>query len=486
MLQECDRRLSTLALALIFTACGGSSPSTPAPAASPSSEPAPAASASMANPAYDAEFPISGRTFHVATTGSDANAGSEAAPFASISKAASVVESGDAVLVHAGVYREKVDITRSGAPGAYVVFKAVGGVAVEDPKSAGWSWNWDGVFTLTGAAYVVLSGFEVRHSHWFGIAGSGSHHVFVQNCTTDDTGASGIYFHDSHDVSVRGNAVRRACSATRAMTGGGGTQECISMASVTDFEVHHNEVYESAISEADSVGGEGIDTKESCARGRVFRNHVHDLVRLGIYVDSWDGLLTDVEVFENVVHACGHGFAVSSENGGTVRRVRIVNNLAYRNRQQGIVISSWGEPGKADGPREDVAIVNNTTYANGDASWGGGITVESRNVRGLLIRNNIASQNAKWQLAVADPSRVTADFNLIDGFRGFAYAGEIRGDHPAEGDPRFVFPAGGDFHLNEGSLAIDAGSPEGAPAGDLDGIARPQRSGYDIGAYEKR
>jgi hypothetical protein len=42
-----------------------------------------------------------------------------------------------------------------------------------------------------------------------------------------------------------------------------------------------------------------------------------------------------------------------------------------------------------------------------------------------------------------------------------------------------------DFHLREGSIAIDAGTPQNAPSIDYDGVSRPQAKGYDIGAYER-
>ena len=45
-------------------------------------------------------------------------------------------------------------------------------------------------------------------------------------------------------------------------------------------------------------------------------------------------------------------------------------------------------------------------------------------------------------------------------------------------------PAGGDFHLPFGSPCVDAGTSEGAPAADIEGIARPQGAGVDIGAHE--
>jgi len=56
------------------------------------------------------------------------------------------------------------------------------------------------------------------------------------------------------------------------------------------------------------------------------------------------------------------------------------------------------------------------------------------------------------------------------------------------GDPLFVSPAfgtNGDYHVNNGSPAIDAGTSESAPSIDIDGNTRPQGSGYDIGCYER-
>lgn len=48
----------------------------------------------------------------------------------------------------------------------------------------------------------------------------------------------------------------------------------------------------------------------------------------------------------------------------------------------------------------------------------------------------------------------------------------------------FVAPAAFDLHLLPGSPAVDTGSSDLAPALDIEGIARPQGAGVDLGAYE--
>ncbi len=71
---------------------------------------------------------------HVATGGSDANPGTQSAPFRTIQHAASVAQPGDVVTVHQGVYRERISPPRGGksdvkrityqaAPGERVVVK---------------------------------------------------------------------------------------------------------------------------------------------------------------------------------------------------------------------------------------------------------------------------------------------------------------------------------------------------------------------------
>jgi len=68
-----------------------------------------------------AEVPpvVNGRVIHVAKSGSDANPGTAAQPYLTINRAAQAAMPGDAVVVHAGLYRETVKPARGGTDEAH-------------------------------------------------------------------------------------------------------------------------------------------------------------------------------------------------------------------------------------------------------------------------------------------------------------------------------------------------------------------------------
>ncbi len=77
------------------------------------------------------------------------------------------------------------------------------------------------------------------------------------------------------------------------------------------------------------------------------------------------------------------------------------------------------------------------------------------------------------------PASVTLDHNLVYGPGRYD---PVYGTAYIVGDPMFVYPANGNFHLKSGSPAIDAGSPYSVPSTDYEG--KPRRGAPDIGALE--
>jgi PKD repeat protein len=78
---------------------------------------------------------------------------------------------------------------------------------------------------------------------------------------------------------------------------------------------------------------------------------------------------------------------------------------------------------------------------------------------------------------------VYEDYNLFYGNTADLSGTISGGTHDVFGNPNFVDPANGDYHVAPPSAAIDAGTDAGVYT-DLDGNVRPSGGGFDIGAYE--
>jgi len=431
-----------------------------------------------------------GATYYVATSGSDADPGTEAQSWRTIQKAAVTLIVGDTVYVKAGTYKERVVPQNSGNPGNYIAYIAYPGDTVTIDGTGISVPDWGGLFDVSYRSYIKVSGFRIKNSRSVGIFADRSSHIIIEKNYTCNTVSSGIGVWDCSNIIIDGNEVELACNDRG--------EECITVAVTDTFEIKNNHVHHGG---PGTLGGEGIDAKDGSSNGKIYQNHVHDIKRLGIYVDAWDKHTYNIDVFRNIVHDSAAGFSVASEAGGLLENVRIYNNIAYNNGTVGITIADWGEP-VAKHPMKDIKVINNTFYNNGSGDWGGGISVENPSAENVVIRNNICSQNLSFQIAVeagVPAENLTVDRNLIDGYR--QYPGEIYGSDYVEGNPMFVNPSGADFHLQKDSPAVDNGSDVDAPGDDFDGNPRPQVwdwkrnwiwwltwllswAGYDIGAFE--
>jgi hypothetical protein len=229
-------------------------------------------------------------------------------------------------------------------------------------------------------------------------------------------------------------------------------------------------------------------------------NHVHNLTvsggctgegGAGIVNANYSGSHGDI--IGNVVHDIGvpgecntvHGI-YSSNFGGL-----IANNIVYRASSYGIHL--WHAV-------RNVVVANNTVFANGSPSIGGGIVIGNGDAPGGIVLdhssviNNIVYKNpgASIREYCYSEENCIGSHNVIannlDNGNGSNISLKVTSaTDTVLTDPQFVdFRADGkgNYHLKKTSPAANMGRSTLAPTYDMDNVVRPRGTAVDIGAYE--
>jgi len=333
-----------------------------------------------------------------------------------------------------------------------------------------------GLFQIEGRSHIIVKGLRIinagPHRDNAGLLVKDSDNIRIAGNITYNTVSSGIGVWRSYKVVVTGNEVELACND--------GGQECITIAGTDEFEVSYNHVHHGG---PGTNGGEGIDIKHGSSNGRVHHNRVHHVNLLGIYVDSWDTLTRNIEIYQNLVHDNRNdGFAVASELRGLLENINLYNNIAFNNGRTGFVVGWYGEEDVEHQPIRNIKFVNNTLYNNGICDEGGGIWLENHEAEDVLIQNNIVFNNRLFQIAFREdtPQSVAViKNNLTFGYKD--HPGEIQ--NPLYADPKLVDPARENFRPQSDSPALAAGLRFDGLTHDFNGHPRPAEN-PDIGAYQ--
>jgi len=218
---------------------------------------------------------------------------------------------------------------------------------------------------------------------------------------------------------------------------------------------------------------------EVVGAGSVISGNVFDGLALGITGFSGSPLI-EGNIFRN--HKCGIGFSSGILTFVNNSSPRIVNNVFANNACTGINMTL---------PTDNTpAVLNNTFVGNRTGVHINRIVSQATEV----YRNNLFVNNGS-ALEVesgSDADNPVWTNNLVFGntadYVGTASLTGVNGNIAA--DPIFLDLAAGNYRLQPGSPAIDAGDGTAAPASDFDGLPRPKdgngdgRAAMDIGAFE--
>jgi len=306
-----------------------------------------------------------GVTYYVATDGDDANPGTEALPFRTLSKGVTVVGPHDTLLVKNGTYTGSSELSgmRSGLswddPVTIKAFPGHRPVIVPTPDQH--------TVLFTGTQYVILDGFLIEAAGGidgvkitWGSGNGPSHHIRVSNCE-----------------------IRGAPNQGILVTGG---QQGVCCNELVNLDVHNN--------------------------GSLTLHH-------GIYLDSLSNLVDGCVIYSNAGYGV-HIHGADLNNSHVVRNSVMFDNARIGFGGSGVIITDGADHevynnivyGNNQGiwiyENSNVRIYNNTVYAN----EGKGISIGANSV-GADVRNNIVYANTSSGIADLGTSTTLAN-NLVD------------------------------------------------------------------------
>jgi hypothetical protein len=394
-----------------------------------------------------------GVTYYVAQDGSDSAAGTEAAPFKTISKAVEAAKAGDTVLVKTGIYNDHVTFSKSGTPEALITIRAADGA---QPKIVA-----DGskyAFDFAGQSYISLEGLD--------ISGSQSHLIRLESPSSTGNIIMSNVLHDATD---RGDGVR--------------------VMGAKETQIIKNKMFRVQYGvKVESSGSDGASSSTLIKGNEIYKPGV-DCIYLaapGITVDS-NVLHDNNATYEAGEHA--DGVQVYMKDFNPDSKITFSNNIIDLKDQPGsqrqsnsLMLENAGK----------ITIFNNVINGRGesnginlkscpDSKVFNNTVVDTANSTIYIHKGStVASDNAKVYNNIASSIKVTSDGSE---------SGQESGNNLVGTDPQFTDKAAGDFTLKSGSPAIDKGYENSDkklpyPATCLGGGERIVNDKIDIGAYE--
>jgi parallel beta-helix repeat protein len=365
-------------------------------------------------------------TYYVSPSGSNSNScgasTSQGTPKQTIAAGIVCMTSGDTLYIRGGTYAESLNTASVAIPSGTSWNNAVTISAY--PSETVFITGGSGINITTGSnvSYVIFNGLHVDYGGCGGCDGNNGQDTFY-------VGAPAHHIRFQNGELAHGENVNAQ---------GAGT-----FVEILNSDIHHS----------------GYGAYITGQNWLIDGNTIHDHVGYGLHIYHSGGSDTqDNVVRNNIVY--GNGFTdPRGIRGSGILLSSGPRNSAYNN----VIYNNYGNGVSVNYGCNDCTVYNNTIYIN--QQFG----IELDGSTGLIARNNILYQNGNGspgQAVVDWQGNATADSNLIGT------------------NPLFTNAGANDFTLQAGSAAIDTGVTLSSVTTDKLGVARPQGSAYDIGAYE--
>jgi hypothetical protein len=415
------------------------------------------------------------RSYHVAKSGKDNNPGTEGRPFLTIGKAANAMKPGDTTIVAAGNYPERIRITRSGKQGSPFTFEARGKVVMEG-------------FTLM-ANYARVIGFEITNKapeehDGAGVYLEGNGNEVLNNYI-HDIYFEGVLFRTgtsnkldgAYDNLVKGNRIVRARIAGIHIEGQNNRVE--------RNDISHILQYPKGAPAVEGADADGI--RFFGAKNLIRRNSIHDILKSDKgnrdpHIDcfqSW-GPASRITFDGNLCNNPNTGQQGWMIWGTDIHRLTMRNNVMKAFRLMYVRDVPW------------LTVANNSF--KGEPSFPGtterGYGIELHGSPNARIQNNLFYDVGGHIAAYMEINDQASKKGLIAGYNaaymsdGKRPAGSPRAHDLWQKNPRVMDSKNLDFRVKPGSPLIDVGVTLENVKRDREGVARPQGTRHDIGAYE--
>ncbi|MFC5458800.1 DUF1565 domain-containing protein [Massilia niabensis] len=282
-----------------------------------------------------ATLPATAYNYYVSPTGSDSAAGTQAAPFKTLARAAkAATRAGTTVFVAPGTYAGGFKTTANGTAASriYWVSTTKWGAKIVPPTNSTNKTAWD-----NRGNYVSIIGFDVDGSK---LAGGTKWTL-------------GIYTGGSYNV-IEGNRVHHTANTISCSSAGGSAIGVDSYFNGVMTDVIGNVVHDIGPAGCSYVQGIYVSTS-----GTIKNNVVYRVGSAAIHL--WHDA-TDVKIVNNTVSASNFGIIVGGGDfyftSAGANNVHVHNNIVYDNKYG---ISEQGKTGSANTYQNNL-VFKNTTY----------------------------------------------------------------------------------------------------------------------------